>query len=449
MRVRFWGTRGSIASPGQDTVHFGGNTSCVELTTDDDQHFVLDCGTGAHPLGKHWMANLTKPIRAAILIGHTHWDHIQGFPFFAPLFVPGNELSVYAPHGEGSSLHRVLAGQMEFTYFPVELGQLPATMKYYDLTEEISEINGAQVESQFLNHPATTLGYRIQADGVVVVYIADHEPYSETLWRHDAPRGKMASILHDGDRRHARFMSGADLVIHDAQYTPEEYPAKKNWGHSTFDYAVGVAAAAGVRKLVLTHHDPSHDDKFLTGLERRAREAMRGYGVSTEVLCAYEGLDLTLDPLPGARPAEPIVVSTNLLRTSGQWILVVDDDPAHRTVAKTILERSNFNVQEAADGDEALSILEKLTPELMLLDMVMPGRDGLEVLTALRARPETAQMPVILLTASNDEATAKACFAAGATDFLVKPFTFPQLIARVRACLVRATVAPDTGSDPS
>ena len=174
MRVRFWGTRGSIATPGQDTVHFGGNTSCVELTTNDGQRIVLDCGTGARPLGEHWMATAPQPIRASILIGHTHWDHIQGFPFFAPLFVPGNELSVYAPHGEGTSLHQVLAGQMEFTYFPVELEQLPAALKYYDLTEGISQIGGAQVESQFLNHPATTLGYRIQVDGVVVVYLADH-----------------------------------------------------------------------------------------------------------------------------------------------------------------------------------------------------------------------------------------------------------------------------------
>jgi CheY-like chemotaxis protein/phosphoribosyl 1,2-cyclic phosphodiesterase len=440
MRVRFWGTRGSIATPGQDTVHFGGNTSCVELTTNDGQRIVLDCGTGARPLGEHWMASAPKPIRASILIGHTHWDHIQGFPFFAPLFVPGNELSVYAPHGEGTSLHQVLAGQMEFTYFPVELEQLPAALKYYDLTEEISQISGAQVESQFLNHPATTLGYRIHADGVVVVYLADHEPYSETLWRHDAPPGEMASILHAGDHRHARFMSGADLVIHDAQYTPEEYRAKKNWGHSTYDYAVGVASAAGVRKLVLTHHDPRHNDVFLADLEDRAREVLRGYGVSAEVLCAYEGLDLKIEPLPGSQPAQPTVASTHLLRASGQWILVVDDDAAHRSVAKLILERSHFNVQEAAGANEALAVLEKLTPDLMLLDMVMPGRDGLEVLKTIRAKPETAHMPVILVTSNDNEVTAEACFAAGATDFIAKPFTLPQLIARVRACLARATV---------
>jgi phosphoribosyl 1,2-cyclic phosphodiesterase len=181
MLVRFWGTRGSIAAPGPDTIHFGGNTSCVELTTDDHRRFVVDCGTGARPLGVHWMANVPRPVRACILIGHTHWDHIQGFPFFAPLFISGNEFSVYAPNGEGNSLHQVLAGQMEFTYFPVDLGQLPAALTYFDLAEGIHEIGGARVEAHYLNHPVAALGYRIQADGVSVVYLSDHEPFSDSF----------------------------------------------------------------------------------------------------------------------------------------------------------------------------------------------------------------------------------------------------------------------------
>ncbi|MEX2260354.1 MAG: response regulator [Bryobacteraceae bacterium] len=438
MRVRFWGTRGSIATPGPDTIHFGGNTSCVELTTNDGHRFVVDCGTGARPLGAHWMANVSKPVRASILIGHTHWDHIQGFPFFAPVFIPGNEFSVYAPNGEESSLQKVLAGQMEFTYFPVDLGQLPATLKYYDLAEGVHRIGGAQVEAQYMNHPAATLGYRIQADGVTVAYLTDHEPFSETLWRHGAPPGKMESILHDGDRRHARFMAGADLVIHDAQYTPEEYPAKKNWGHSTYEYVAGLAAAAGVRKLALTHHDPTHSDAFLADLESRAKDAARGWGASTEVFCAYEGLELEIESLARPRPVEPILSAAPAFSASGKCILVVDDDEIHRTLAKQTLERWNFNVRLAKGGEEALGILENLHPDLVLLDMKMPKPDGLDVLKILRAKPGNAHLPVMLLTASNDEATAHACFDAGATDFLTKPFTLPQLIARVRACLARA-----------
>src|SRR5688572_31368349 len=167
MRVRFWGTRGSIATPGPGTNHFGGNTSCVEVTTAGGDLLILDCGTGAHRLAAELMAQGDAPIHANILLGHTHWDHIQGFPFFSPAFVKGNSAAIYGPEGSRGSLHDVLAGQMEFTYFPVELGQLPAAITYHDLTEGIHTIGGARVATQFLNHPAMTVGYRVEADGVV------------------------------------------------------------------------------------------------------------------------------------------------------------------------------------------------------------------------------------------------------------------------------------------
>ena len=377
-------------------------------------------------------------MRASVLIGHTHWDHIQGFPFFAPFFIPGNEFSVYAPNGEGSSLHQVLAGQMEFTYFPIDLAQLPATLKYCDLAEGVHEIGGARVEAQYLNHPVATLGYRIEADGVAVVYLSDHEPFSDTLWRNDALPGKMESILHEGDRRHARFMADADLVIHDAQYTPEEYPPKKNWGHSTYEYVVGLASAAGVRKLALTHHDPTHNDLFLTDLEGRAKEAARRWGASTDVFCAYEGLELHVESLASAPLAEQIVSGAPVFSADGKCILVVDDNESHRNLAKQTLQRWNFDVRLAEGGAEALCLLENLRPDLVLLDMVMPKPDGLDVLKTLRAIPQNAHLPVILLTSNNDEATTRACFDAGATDYITKPYTLPQLIARVRACLARA-----------
>ena len=183
MRVRFWGTRGSIATPGPGTNHFGGNTSCVELTTANGDLLIFDCGTGAHRLAAELMAQGKKAINSNILLGHTHWDHIQGFPFFTPAFVKGNSAAIYGPEGSRGSLHDVLAGQMEFTYFPIELSQLPAAITYHDLTEGIHTIGGARVATQFLNHPAMTLGYRVEADGVAVVYLVDHEPFSDELWR--------------------------------------------------------------------------------------------------------------------------------------------------------------------------------------------------------------------------------------------------------------------------
>ena len=284
MRVRFWGTRGSIATPGPGTNYFGGNTSCVELTTANGDLLIFDCGTGAHRLAAELMAQGKRAINANILLGHTHWDHIQGFPFFSPAFVKGNSVAIYGPEGSRGSLHDVLAGQMEFTYFPIELNQLPAAITYHDLTEGIHTIGGARVATQFLHHPAMTVGYRVEADGVAVVYLVDHEPFSDELWRAGAEPGRIESILHEGDRRHAKFMADADLVIHDAQYTPEEYGPKKTWGHSTYDYVVQIAAAAGVRRVALTHHDPSHDDHFVADIERKARTLALQLGAGTRCL---------------------------------------------------------------------------------------------------------------------------------------------------------------------
>src|SRR5213596_1066683 len=281
MEVRFWGTRGSIATPGPHTVRFGGNTSCVEVRTDAGHVFILDCGTGARPLGDTLTAPTAAPVRASLLFSHTHWDHIQGFPFFAPAFEPRHTIAIYGPRDGRRSLRDALARQMELSYFPVEMSQLPATLSYTDLGEGAHTIGGARIVAQYLNHPAVTLGYRVEADGAAVVYACDHEPFGGALWRGDAAAGPLESILHEGDRRHARFLADADLVIHDAQYTPEEYRSRKNWGHSTFEYVVELACSVGVKRLALTHHDPSHDDAAVAVAERRRARV--------EVFCAFEG----------------------------------------------------------------------------------------------------------------------------------------------------------------
>jgi len=294
MLARFWGTRGSIAAPGPGTNHFGGNTSCVELTTPSGGVLVLDCGTGARSLGNRLLASASGPVAATILLTHTHWDHIQGFPFFAPLFQPDNRFKVYGPEGAHLSLREVLAGQMEHHYFPVDLDQLAARISYEDLCEGTYEIDGVQVRAQQMNHPSPTLGYRIEAAGRTICYLCDHEPFCEQVWREGAAPGKMESILDAGDRRHAEYMQGADVVIHEAQYTPQEYPSKRHWGHSTYVYVVELAALAGVRRLFLTHHDPSHDDQFIAGVERQAQELARSLNSKLEVCCAYEGCEIAV-----------------------------------------------------------------------------------------------------------------------------------------------------------
>jgi phosphoribosyl 1,2-cyclic phosphodiesterase len=161
MRVRFWGTRGSIATPGPSTLRYGGNTACVEVRSESDTLVVLDCGTGAHSLGRSLLDGARRPLRGHILISHTHWDHIQGLPFFAPLFVPGGEWDIYGPRGLAQSLHETLAGQMRYTYFPVTLEQLGAEIRYHDLVEGMFEVGEVRVRTQYLNHPALTLVDRV------------------------------------------------------------------------------------------------------------------------------------------------------------------------------------------------------------------------------------------------------------------------------------------------
>src|SRR6059036_3463726 len=381
MEVRFWGTRGSIPTPGSHTVRFGGNTSCVEVRTAEVHIFIFDCGTGARPLGEALMAPPVAPVSASILFSHTHWDHIQGFPFFAPAFEPRNTIAVYGPEGGRRSLHDTLARQMELSYFPVELSQLPATLSYTDLGEGAHTIGGARIVAQYLNHPAVTLGYRLEADGAAIVYACDHEPFGGALWRTDTAAGRIESILHEGDRRHARFLADADLVIHDAQYTPEEYRARKNWGHSPFDYVVELAGAAGVKRLALTHHDPSHGDATVAEIERHARAVAERRRTPIEVFRAFEGGHVTLGARGGAPAAAPEVASAPAgAVTPGARILIVDDDPVMRRLTKGALQNDGYVLTEAANGREALELVRRAAPDLVILDFVMPELDGLDVL---------------------------------------------------------------------
>ena len=234
-------------------------------------------------------------------------------------------------------------------------------------------------------------------------------------------------------------MAGAGLVIHDAQYTPEEYPTKKNWGHSTYEYAVDLADAAGVRQLVLTHHDPGHDDAFIAEVEKRADGYAKRLRRKVLVCCAYEGLDLLVESHGVERPADPATApqSSRDATTRGARILIVDDDPDIRALANLALTQDGHEVVEASNGQEAIALIDASPPDLVLLDLLMPRKSGLEVLKILRSRPATAALPVVVLTGMDDEVTTRAGFEVGATDYLTKPFSVPQLAARVRACLAR------------
>jgi len=215
--VRFWGTRGSIPKPGPATIRFGGNTSCVEVRSASGVLILLDCGTGAHALGQSLLAEANGPRRGHVFISHTHWDHIQGLPFLAPLFVADFEWDIYGPRGLGPSIRETLAGQMQYTYFPITIEQFAAKVRYHDLVEGSLEIEDVRISAHYMNHPALTLGYRIEADGATVVYATDHEPHSPALARGERPP-QGADECHYAD-----FIAAADLLIHDAQFTLAEY----------------------------------------------------------------------------------------------------------------------------------------------------------------------------------------------------------------------------------
>jgi CheY-like chemotaxis protein len=443
MRIRFWGTRGSLPKPGKTTLRYGGNTSCVELRTGAGTLIVLDCGTGAHELGQALLDSGPSPLRGHLLISHTHWDHIQGFPFFAPLFARDTEWDIYAPGGLGRRLEATLAGQMEYTYFPVTLEQLDATVRYHDLVEGAFDIGDVRVVARFLNHPALTLGYRLEVGGTSLVYAVDHEPHSV----HHADAGNQAPV-HQEDRRHIEFCAGADLVIHDATYTLAEYPKRVGWGHSPVEYAVDVAAAAGVRRLALFHHAMTRDDDAVDRLvvEGRARAAARGSSV--EIFAAAEGQVVEL-PERVRRPAAVEGRSDDTARrfpASGaplgtKTVLIVDDAPDIVSLLIGALQAEGVRLLSAADGDSALRIARAERPDLILLDWILPERNGLEVCQALRAETDTKlrDVPVVLITANTEPEHIAAGFRAGATDYLTKPFKVAHVRSRVRGWLLRTS----------
>src|SRR5215831_8862597 len=433
MQIRFWGTRGALAKPGPGTLHYGGNTSCVEVRTGSGTLIVFDCGTGAHGLGQALMAS-GAPIRGHLMITHTHWDHIQGFPFFAPLFGRGHEWDIYAPGGLGQQLEQTLAGQMEYTYFPVTLAQLGATIRYHDLVEGSFSVEDVRVVAKYLNHPALALGYRLEVGGVIVVYASDHEPH--TPWASEGAGGK--SLAHREDLRHVEFLRGADLVIHDAQYDLGEYREKIGWGHTPAECAVDYALAAGVRRLAVYHHDPMRDDAGVDSLIESCRQRVAASGGQLEVFAAAEGQ--VVDLVEGAGAAAPAARSTTApSRATGETILVADDDPSIVMLLRASLESDGFRVVTADDGMAALDLARAERPALLLLDWQMPRASGVEVTRALRgdADPELAATPVVLITAQSGSENTAAGFAAGVTDYLTKPFRPAHVRARVRAWLLR------------
>ncbi len=278
LSLRVWGDRGSMPTPGPDTVLFGGNTSCLEIRC-DDHLIIVDAGSGIRKLGDKLMReDLPKgPISADILITHTHWDHVLGFPMFTPIFVPGTRLRIHGPISyEDDSLEKVFGSLLSYRYWPVRQEELGAKIEYRQIKETTFELgDGIFVTTKYLNHPILCLGYRIEYRGKSIATVYDNEPFSNLFptdpahpdYDEEAAREGEEAAREENEKL-LRFMQGVDLLVHDTQYTAKEYNAgKRGWGHSSYEYAINAAHKARVKRLVLFHHDPNRSDAELQELE--------------------------------------------------------------------------------------------------------------------------------------------------------------------------------------
>ncbi len=435
LRVQFWGTRGSLAKPGRATVRYGGNTSCVQVTSAAGTLVVLDCGTGLHDLGRALMASGRKLLRGHILISHTHWDHIQGLPFFAPLFVAGNEWDIYAPRGLGQSLRETLAGQMEYTYFPVALEQMGATIRYHELVEGVFNLEDLKVTTHYLNHPTLTLGYRIEAGGAAVVYACDHEPFSK-------PAEVASREFNSRDQRHIEFLAGADLVIHDAQYTAEEYPQKLGWGHSTMEYAMDVCRAAGAKRLAFTHHDPLRDDDAIDQLVTAVRGTKADATSPLEVFAAADGsvVELSSKAVQSSErsASAPSAVASDLGGLVEHSVLLAVAHPEHASALASAARSHGLRVLEAKDGAVAWRVARAEHPSLVIVEESLPGNADFALCRALRgASPADGHdVPVVILAGAEDRPAGQA---AGVTDWLTPPFSPTYARTHMQAWIMRTT----------
>ena len=296
MKLRFWGTRGSIPTPGRDTVRYGGNTPCVEVRLKDNRLLIFDAGTGIRGLGDYLMERKER-VRASIVISHPHWDHIQGLPYFRPAFVAGTELTIIGPQTKNVTLRRIFADQMDSVYFPVRLSELKASIKFRPIREGTIPILGARLSSRYVNHPASAFGYRLSSAGRSVVYISDNEPFDNELAA--SMKNVDRSIVRqytkkygDPNERVYEFARNADILIHDATYTPQQYVRHVGWGHSHYPFALQVAHKANVKRLVLFHHDQTHSDDEIDEIVHECKEEIKRRKYTFECVAAAEGMEI-------------------------------------------------------------------------------------------------------------------------------------------------------------
>ncbi len=285
LQLRFWGMRGTLPIPGPKTVRYGGNTNCITLHLTKGPFFIFDAGSGIKNLSDHLLSTKKFPTSAKILISHPHWDHINGLPFFVPLYIKGNEFEVCSGVQNGITTRKMISDQMDGVYFPIKIKEFSARVYFRDLQEEVWEVgHGVTVSTMLLNHPGTCLGYRIDYGSRKVAYITDNELYPPENNYHNA----------NYENKLIAFIKQVDILIIDATYTPEEYQKKSGWGHSSIKEVANLAHRAEVKTLCLHHHDPDQDDDQIDAKLSQAQAYLHQLRSTTQCLAPKEGDIMTI-----------------------------------------------------------------------------------------------------------------------------------------------------------
>jgi phosphoribosyl 1,2-cyclic phosphodiesterase/ActR/RegA family two-component response regulator len=304
-RLKFWGVRGSIPTPGPQTAYYGGNTSCVEVRV-DHEIIILDSGSGIRPLGRALAAEFRgQPIHLSLLITHTHWDHIQGFPFFMPAYDPRNQITIVGFEGARQGLQSTLSSQMESPFFPITLHQMPGHLSIQEVKGLDFKVGAVPVRAQFLNHPGVCTGYRLDTPGGSIAYLPDVELCQRLRASLDAAHRRLdtetRAFASDHDLKVLEFIRDSEVLILDSQYNAQEYQKHVGWGHSCAEDSVAFALKAGVKRLFMFHHDPEHSDEEISRMVARARQIAARHNSPLLIEAAREGFELVLDPVLNSR----------------------------------------------------------------------------------------------------------------------------------------------------